>query len=136
MRHTVTFICLVAMVTAACGDEQQTTPPETTTTIQATTTAQAEVTTTAAAEPETSPTLSITIAAFRFSGDETGTVGDTVQITNSDSVGHTWTSTDGAFHSGVIGSGETFTYTFEEAGSYPFFCQIHTEMSGSIEIDG
>ena len=130
MRRIVTFICLIAIATVACGEEQQTTPPETTTTVQA------EVTTTAAAGSSSTPRLSINIAAFRFSGDEAGAVGDTVQVTNSDSVGHTWTSTDGAFHSGVIGSGETFTYTFDEAGTYPFFCQIHPEMSGSIEIDG
>lgn len=135
MRRTVTFICLVAMVTAACSDDQQATPPETTTTVPATTTAQAEVTTTAATGNETAPTLSITIAAFRFTGDETGAVGDTVQVTNSDSVGHTWTSTDGAFHSGVIGPGDSITYTFEAAGTYPYFCQIHPEMSGSITID-
>lgn len=122
MRRTVSLICLVAIVTAACGGDQQTTPPETTTT--------------AVTGEDTTPALSITIAAFRFSGAETGAVGDTVQVTNSDSVSHTWTSTDGAFHSGMLGSGETFSHTFEEAGTYPFFCQIHTEMSGTITING
>lgn len=123
------MLLVLLLVCSACSGPDQTTEPETTTTVPATTT-------TAAAEDKTTPTLSITIASFRFSGDDAGTVGDTVQITNSDSVGHTWTSTDGAFHSGVIGSGETFTYTFEDAGTYPFFCQIHPEMSGSITIDG
>jgi plastocyanin len=135
MRRTATLICLVAMISAACGGEQQSTPPETTTTAPLTTTTEAEATTTAAADDE-APTLSITIAGFRFSGDDTGAVGETVQVTNSDSVGHTWTATDGAFHSGVIGSGETFNFTFEEPGTYPYFCQIHPEMSGTITIDG
>lgn len=130
------MLLVLLLVCSACSGPDQTTEPETTTTVPATTTTEAATTTTAAAEDETTPTLSITIASFRFSGDDAGTVGDTVQITNSDSVGHTWTSTDGAFHSGVIGSGETFTYTFEDAGTYPFFCQIHPEMSGSITIDG
>lgn len=128
----VIFLVLV-LVSSACSESEETTEPETTTTAVVTSTTEAVTTT---APPADEATLSITIAAFRFSGDESGAVGDTVQITNSDSVGHTWTSTDGAFHSGVIGSGETFTYTFEEAGDYPFFCQIHPEMSGSITIDG
>lgn len=136
MRRTVTLICLLAIVAAACGGEQQATPPETTTTAAATPTTDADATTTTAGDDESPPTLAIAIAGFQFSGDETGAVGDTVQVTNSDSVGHTWTSTDGAFHSGVIGSGETFTFTFEEPGTYPFFCQIHPAMSGTITIDG
>jgi plastocyanin len=133
MKRLVFLVLLLAA--PACSGPEQTTEPETTTTAPVTTTMQAEVTTTAAPENDTAPTLSIAIAAFRFSGDETGVVGDTVQVTNSDSVAHTWTSNDGAFHSGVIGAGDSFAYTFEEAGTYPFFCQIHPEMSGSITID-
>ena len=124
------FLLLLVSV-AACSGSNETTDPETTTT--ATT---APVSSTEQVDGDAAPTLSITIAGFRFSGDETGSVGDTVLVTNSDSVSHTWTSTDGAFHSGVLGSGDTFTFTFDEAGSYPFFCQIHTEMSGTITIDG
>ena len=127
------FLVLV-LLASACSGSDETTEPETTTTAAPSNTTEA-VTSTVTSDEE-APTLAITIAAFRFSGDETGAVGDTVQITNSDSVGHTWTSTDGAFHSGVIGSGETFTHTFEEAGTFPYFCQIHTEMSGSITIEG
>jgi plastocyanin len=108
----------------------------TTTTTQATSTTAASTSTTQATTT-TAPagaSLSINIAGFRFTGDQTGTIGDTVTITNGDAVGHTWTSTEGAFHSGVLGGGETFTFTFEQAGTYSYFCQIHPEMTGSITI--
>ena len=133
MKRVIVLVCLI--VATACSGPDEATEPETTTTVAQTSTSET-VTTTAPADGEATPTLAISIAAFRFTGDDAGTVGDTVQITNSDSVSHTWTSTDGAFHSGIIGSGETFTHTFEEAGTFPYFCQIHTEMSGSITIDG
>lgn len=132
----ITPILLVLLV-ASCGGEEAT-PPETTTTTEATATTAAPTTTespTTTVAPS-DPNLTITIVGFRFSGDETGAVGDTVAVTNEDTVSHTWTSTDGAFHSGTLGEGETFVYTFDEAGDYAFFCQIHPEMSGSIAIEG
>lgn len=118
----------------ACGGTTVTEPETTTTTPSVETTTTSEVTTTSVAEP--AATLAITIASFRFTGDATGVVGDTVQVTNADSFGHTWTATEGAFHSGVIGANESFVFTFEEAGTFDFFCQIHPEMTGSITIDG
>jgi len=119
-----------------------TTGPATTTQATTTTTAAATSTTQATTTTTQTPTttapagasLSINIAGFRFTGDQTGAVGDTVTVTNGDSVSHTWTSTEGAFHSGVLGGGETFTFTFEQPGTYNYFCQIHTEMTGSISI--
>lgn len=120
----------------ACNGTETATDPETTTT---TATTSEETTTTESAETTAAPanpTLSISIAGFRFSGDDTGSVGDTVQVTNSDSVGHTWTAAEGAFHSGVLSSGDTFTFIFDQPGDYDYFCQIHPEMTGTITIEG
>jgi plastocyanin len=130
-RVTVVLVVLIA----ACGSPEQTTLPETTTTATTATPATTATTATTTA-PTGVPNLSITIAAFRFSGDQTGVVGDTVAVANSDAVGHTWTSTEAAFHSGVLSSGDTFTFTFDQPGTYGYFCQIHPEMTGSITIEG
>lgn len=89
-------------------------------------------TTTAVAGEE----LEITIEDFNFSGAETATVGDTVTITNEDSVGHTWTAVDGDFDSGTIAEGETFEFTFDEAGEFDYFCSIHPQMEGTITVEG
>ena len=60
--------------------------------------------------------------------------GGTVEWTNTDSDSHTATASDGAFDSGILAPGATFTQTFETAGSFPFFCQIHPEMQGTITV--
>ncbi len=78
----------------------------------------------------------ITIADFSFSGDSSVGVGDTVEVTNNDSVGHTWTAVDGEFDSGTLAEGESFEFTFEEAGEFDYFCQIHPQMTGTITVEG
>lgn len=80
--------------------------------------------------------LEITIENFAFSGAETAAVGDTVTITNEDSVGHTWTAEEGEFDSGTIAEGETFEFTFDETGEFDYFCAIHPQMEGTITVEG
>ena len=77
----------------------------------------------------------ITIADFAFTGATSVAVGETLTITNEDSVGHTWTSTDGQFDSGSLAEGATFEHTFDEAGSYDYFCSVHPDMSGTITAE-
>lgn len=133
MRTRAGLASLVVLLVITGCSEGQTTQPETTTTTAAATTTAQEATTTA---PVAEATLSIRMAAFAFSGDDSGTVGDTVRVVNNDDFSHTWTSTDQAFHSGTLGPGEEFLYTFDQAGTFTYFCQIHPEMSGSITIEG
>ncbi len=60
--------------------------------------------------------------------------GTTVTWINRDLVRHTVTSTEGLFDSGRLGSGESFTYTFEEPGTYDYYCTIHPTMLGTIIV--
>ncbi|MFP5332936.1 MAG: cupredoxin domain-containing protein [Acidimicrobiia bacterium] len=129
--RTHLWLLTLIVIVVACS-EAEPTQPETTTTIPTTTISDAATTTTAST-PEAS--LSIRMAAFAFSGDETGKVGDTVRVVNNDDFSHTWTSTDQAFHSGTLRPGEEFFYTFEQPGTYGYFCQIHPEMGGTITIE-
>lgn len=92
--------------------------------------------TTADAGGEAGGGLEITIEDFEFSGPETAAVGDTVTITNEDAVAHTWTAVDGDFDSGNVAEGETFEFTFEEAGDFDYFCTIHPQMEGTITVEG
>jgi plastocyanin len=39
------------------------------------------------------------------------------------------------FDSGNIGTGEKFSYTFEEQGEYPYFCDLHPGMDGTIIVE-
>lgn len=59
-------------------------------------------------------------------------VGDTVTWTNVDDSPHTVTS--GAFDSGNLDAGQTFSFTFTEAGTFDYVCNYHDEMTASITV--
>lgn len=57
------------------------------------------------------------------------TPGTTVVFTNKDNANHTVTSTSGAFDSGVVKNGNTFSYTFNDPGTHYFYCNFHASNS-------
>lgn len=59
-------------------------------------------------------------------------VGDTVTWTNVDDSPHTVTS--GAFVSGNLDAGQSFSFTFTEAGTFGYVCSYHDEMGASITV--
>lgn len=71
----------------------------------------------------------------------TVSVGATVTWTNDDTAAHTVTSgtptdgPDGIFDSSIVMSGNTFEYTFEEAGDYDYFCIVHPWMTGKVTVE-
>src|SRR5687767_11299315 len=66
--------------------------------------------------------------------------GTTVTWVQSGDNPHTTTSYDGLWDSGIIegGSGGTFSFTFEEPGTFEYFCIPHEEMGmiGSVTVTG
>lgn len=80
-------------------------------------------------------------AIFYDPADTSVTPGSTITWTNGDSASHTVTSgtpsggPDGKFDSGLFGPGKTFKTTLDEKGTYPYFCQVHPWMTGSITVD-
>ncbi len=81
-------------------------------------------------------TIEIVISNFSFGEPVTARVGDTIVVRNDDGAGHTWTSDTGRFDSGSLGSGDEFTFTFEDPGVYTFSCAIHPSMTGTITVTG
>jgi plastocyanin len=61
-------------------------------------------------------------------------VGATVIWTNRDDIPHTVVSTDGVFKSKVRDTDETFSFTFDKAGTYPYYCSIHPKMTGKVVV--
>lgn len=55
--------------------------------------------------------------------------GTTVTFINKDNADHTATSTNKVFDSGRLKSGESFTYTFNDAGVFYFYCNYHSSSS-------
>lgn len=82
-------------------------------------------------------TVQVTIEGFAFSpGSVTATVGDVVTFTNKDAASHTATLDDGSCDTGGIAADATGALTFSAAGTYPFHCKIHPDMTGTIEVGG
>lgn len=80
---------------------------------------------------------SVDIADLAFSPDTlTVAVGTTVTWENSDSLAHTSTSDDEVWDSGTLEGGGEFSFTFEEVGTFSYFCKIHPSMNGSVVVEG
>lgn len=80
-------------------------------------------------------THAVAITDFAFSpATLTITAGDTVTWTNEDQLEHTATSTAGAFDSGLLGQGESYSFTFTTPGTYAYLCTPHPSMTGQIVV--
>jgi plastocyanin/glucose/arabinose dehydrogenase len=80
---------------------------------------------------------SVTIQNFAFQPSSlTVTPGTTVTWTNKDNVDHTATSQSGpeSFDSKNIPQGGTFSFTFNQEGTYNYICTIHPFMTGTITV--
>jgi plastocyanin len=65
----------------------------------------------------------------------TASVGDTITWTNNDTAQHTATvKSDPACTTETLANGASGGIVFNTAGSYEFFCKIHPNMTGTIEV--
>ena len=82
----------------------------------------------------------VTMQGLAFQPAElTISAGATVTWTNEDNVGHTVSAgkrgtPTGEFDQNVP-AGETFNYTFEEPGTYDYYCSIHPGMDGIVIVE-
>ena len=78
----------------------------------------------------------VAISGSSFSPREiTVAVGDAVTWTNSDQIHHTATADGGSFDTGALSNTESGTITFSAAGSFPYHCSIHPNMTGTITVE-
>lgn len=77
----------------------------------------------------------VSIDKFAFSpATLTVKAGQAVTFSNNDSVTHTVTSTTGAWDSGDIPTGGSFTTTLNTPGTYTYKCSIHPFMTGTVTV--
>ena len=77
----------------------------------------------------------VKIDNFSFGPQElTISAGTTVTWTNRDDIPHTVVSTDKLFKSKVLDTDDKFSFTFNKAGTYPYFCSIHPKMTGKVIV--
>jgi len=85
--------------------------------------------------PSAEAKVEVKIDNFSF-GPTTVTVdkGSTVTWINRDDIPHTVVSSDKVFKSKVLDTDEQFSFTFAQAGTYPYFCSIHPKMTGTVIV--
>jgi plastocyanin len=84
---------------------------------------------------ETGTENEVTIAGFSFDpGVLEVKVGTKVTWTNVNSTGHTVTSDTGVFGSSSLRENASFSFTFDEAGDFPYHCGFHPDMTGLIRV--
>ena len=77
----------------------------------------------------------VTIDNFKFSPQEiTVAPGTTVVWTNKDDVPHTVVTTDKKVKSKALDTGETFSFTFTDAGTFDYFCSVHPKMTAKVIV--
>ena len=89
----------------------------------------------AQAEATKLPSAEVKIDNFSF-GPVLLTValGTKVTWTNRDDIPHTVVADDKTFKSKALDTDETFSYTFDKPGTYPYFCSIHPHMTGKVVV--
>jgi plastocyanin len=97
--------------------------------------ASTELPATASAQPQASSSrVDISDRTF-VPANVTVSVGDSVEWTNLDDEGHTVTATEGAFESGLMAGGVTFSQVFDTPGTFDYVCAIHPDMRGTVTVD-
>ncbi len=87
---------------------------------------------------ETQPVTPVTtnnveIKGFAFNPESiTVSKGTSITWTNRDSAPHTVTGT--AFGSETLNQDQSFSYTFNEAGTFEYACKIHPNMKGKVIV--
>jgi plastocyanin len=77
----------------------------------------------------------VTISDFQFApGSVTIDVGDTVTWTNEGPTPHSATADDGGFDTGIFDAGQSRSETFDQAGTFAYFCTPHPNMRGTITV--
>jgi len=90
-----------------------------------------------ATAPAAARNAKVVIDNFKFQPKElTVARGTTVTWINQDDAPHTATSRNDPpkFDSRALDTGERFSFTFTGAGTYRYYCKVHTHMSGVVIV--
>jgi plastocyanin len=131
-RALIALTLLSLLVSACSGSAYPSAPAPTATP------ASAAPTSAPAASP--AKTAAVEMQNFAFNPPTLQvTVGTKVTWTNKDGVGHSTTSDTNVWDSGLLANGASFSHTFSQAGTFPFYCKPHggpggKGMSGTITV--
>ena len=128
-------------LTAGCGSDSE--PSAKSETTSSTSAAVAPTSATQAGTIAAAPAGkgAVTVKQFQFMPAELVVkAGTEVTWTNEDDILHTATSgampgtSDGQFDGPMDGKGKSFSHVFGQSGRYPYFCNRHNSMTGTIVV--
>lgn len=91
----------------------------------------------AAPERAAAASYRVVMKGYAFApGALTVDVGSTVTWTNQDTAPHDVKTTSGpvAIHSPMLNKGQSWSFTFTQAGSYGYYCTVHPDMTARIVV--
>ena len=89
-----------------------------------------------ACSPNGPATVNVAVKNFKYAPDPiTIGVGDSITWTNEDPVGHTATADDDSFNTRMVFPDDSAAITFDVAGTFPYFCGAHPEMTGTVVVE-
>ena len=94
--------------------------------------------TSAAPRATASRTVNVEIGDYFYDPDQiTIAPGQTLLWTNDGTAkeGHTVTDKNGAFDSGLLKNGDTYSHTFDTAGTFNLFCSVHPKMKQTVLVE-
>ena len=86
--------------------------------------------------PAASENAATDVAGFAFPDTIKVAEGGTVTWTNKDPAPHTVTFSDISIGNSKLPPGASHKLTFAKKGTYPYHCEIHTSMTGTVEVVG
>jgi plastocyanin len=127
---TITILLIAALSITACGGGISNTQAPAVPVTQ-------EPTIAPGAQNSGSTVQDVKIVNFTFTPDTiTISPGTTVKWTNQDATEHTVTADDGSFDSDQLKQGQSFTFTFTNAGTFSYSCSNHPNMKGKVVVQG
>jgi plastocyanin len=79
--------------------------------------------------------ISLTISNFTFRPEAiTVPIGTKIVWENIDDIPHSVVETTGKFRSPALDTEEIFSFTFDKAGNYEYFCGLHPHMKGKVVV--
>ena len=126
---SIALALVVALVVSGCGSSDD-----------ESSSSSSQVTTSATAAPQTQArpavqSATVDIRSFKYKPvSVTVKRGGRVRWTNADSAAHTATADARSFDTQTIDEGEARTVTMTRAGSFPYHCDFHPFMKGTVVV--
>lgn len=134
LKRAMPILMTVAtLFLVACGSDDS----ETTNSEDATATAPAEGAAGNAPAPSGEAVRSAKVEIVDFEYEPAAVTiqaGGKVTWLNQDAEEHTATFDDGSFSTGDLAEGKLKSESFKTPGTYSYFCEIHPDMKGTVEV--